>query len=82
MDLEAYTGPRLAVCHTTEAEVPLDPLRVIKYYKGCKLKPAKIQMDSFQLGSVWKLINSGRNLKGDHDSLVDAKAQTDVLLHP
>ena len=59
----------------------LDPLRVIKNYKGCKLYPTKSKLYFLELGSVWKFISGGRNLNSAHDSLVDAKAQTDVLLH-
>jgi len=31
---------------------------------------------------VWAHINDGQNLNGAHDSLIDAKAQSDVFLHP
>ena len=58
----------------------LDPLRVIKNYKGCKLHPSKSKLDSLELGCVWKHLN-GRNLNGAHNSLVDAKAQSDIFLH-
>jgi hypothetical protein len=29
---------------------------------------------------VWKFVNDGRNLNGAHNSLVDVKAQTDILI--
>ena len=38
-------------------------------------------MDSYELGSIWKYLNDG-NLNGAHDSLVDTKAQTDIVIHP
>ena len=63
-----------------QIEYFLDPLRVIRNYKGCKLNPCKSKLDSLELGIVWKYINAGRNLNGAHDSLVDAKAQTYVLV--
>ena len=59
----------------------LDPLQVIKKYKGCKLNPTKRKLDSLELGAVWKYIKGGENLNGAHNSLVDAMAQTDVLIH-
>ena len=31
---------------------------------------------------MWAHINDGQNLNGAHDSLIDAKAQSDVFLHP
>ena len=40
------------------------------------------KLDSYELGVVWAHINDGQNLNGAHDSLVDAKAQSDVFLHP
>ena len=58
----------------------LNPLRVIKNYKGRKLHPSKSKLDSLGLGYVWKHIN-GCNLNGVHDSLVDVRAQSDIFLH-
>ena len=60
----------------------VDPLKIIKQYVGCKLNPKHSKLDSLELGVVWKHINSGANLNGAHDSLVDAKAQMDIFLHP
>ena len=60
----------------------IDPLRVIINYKGCKLYPSKSKLDSLELGCIWKHINDGQNLNGAHNSLVDVKAQSDVLIHP
>ena len=59
----------------------MDPLRVIKHYSGCKLNPKHSKLDSLKLGVVWKFIKNV-NLSGAHDSLVDAKAQSDIILHP
>ena len=58
----------------------IDPLRVIRNCKGCKLHPSKSKLDSLELGCVWKFVK-GQNLNGAHNSLVDVKAQTDVFVH-
>ena len=59
----------------------LDPLRVIKRYKGCKLNPTKSRLDILELGAVWKYIKGGENLNWVHDSFLDEMAQTNVLIH-
>ena len=58
----------------------LDPYRVISAYTSCRLNPKKSKLDSLELGVVWKFLNE-TNLEGAHDSLVDVKAQTDILSH-
>lgn len=58
----------------------LDPLHVIQNYKSCPLNPTKSKLESLELGVVWKYIKKA-NLNGAHDSLVDAKAQTDIVTH-
>jgi hypothetical protein len=58
----------------------MDPLEVINSYKTCPYHPAKSKLESLELGCVWKY-NTGNNLNGAHDSLVDAKAQTDIIIH-
>ena len=60
----------------------MDPLKVIGHYSGCKLNPKHSKLDSLELGVVWKHINEGANLNGAHCSLVEAKAQADIFLHP
>ena len=60
----------------------MDQLKVIKQYVGCKLNPKHSKPGSLELGVVWKYINSGANLNGTRDSLVDAKAQTDIFSQP
>ena len=54
----------------------MDPLKVIGHFTGSKSK-----LDSLELGVVWKYITK-KNLNGTHDSLVGAKAQSDITLHP
>jgi hypothetical protein len=60
----------------------LDPLKLIKGFVGCKLNPKKSKLASLSLGCVWSYIKDGKTLEGAHDSLVDARAQTDILFHP
>ena len=57
----------------------MDPLKIIKKWKSCPLHKNKSKLECLSLGSVWTHINNGRRLTGLHDSLVDAKAQVDVL---
>ena len=59
----------------------LDPLRVIKHYGSCPLNQKKSKLDSLELGCIWSYIHNNQNLNGAHDSLVDVRAQTDILLH-
>ena len=39
------------------------------------------QLDNYELGIIWKYLNDG-NLNGAYDSLVDTRAQTDIVIHP
>ena len=47
----------------------------------CAFASTKSKLNSLELGVVWKYIMK-LNLNGAHDSLVDAKAQSDIVLHP
>ena len=63
----------------------LDPLMVIREYdgaRGCKINPKHSGLDALKLGKVWAFLNDGMPLLGAHDSMVDARAQTDILTHP
>ena len=60
----------------------LDPLKIIKKFTGCKINPNKRKLKSLRLGAVWSFINDGETLAGANDSLFDARAQVDVLVHP
>jgi len=60
----------------------MDPLKIIKQYMGCRLNPKHSKLNSLQLGVVWKYINAGDNPNSAHNSMVDAKAQTDIFSHP
>ena len=76
-------APRSPYALPSEMKYFLDPLKVIKHFKGCKFNPQHSKLDSLELGMVWKHMNGGGiNLNGAHDSLVDAKAQSDIIVHP
>ena len=45
------------------------------------MKKKKLKMDSYKLGVIWKYINDGDNLNGTHDSMVDTKAQIDIIIN-
>ena len=55
----------------------LDPFRVIKAYANCLLN----SLASLSLGTVWAHVTNMDLLDDAHNSLVDAKAQTDILFH-
>ena len=50
------------------------------HYSSCQLNTKISKLESYELGTVWKYI-SKKNLNGAHDSLVDTKAQTDIVTH-
>ena len=58
----------------------IDPFRVVGYFKTCPINKTKSKIESYYVGSVWKFI-SNANLNGAHDSLIDAKAQTNIFIH-
>jgi hypothetical protein len=59
----------------------MDPMSVIREYNGCKLNKKHSKVESYELGVIWSFIKKC-NLNGAHDSLVDVKAQTDIVIHP
>ncbi len=58
----------------------MDPYRVITAHPACGLHQSQSKLDSYELGMLWSYIHNGRNLDNMHDSLVDAVAQTDVVI--
>ena len=58
----------------------MDPLKIIKKWKRCPLNAINSKLDCFALGSVWSHIHEGRRIPNLHDSLVDARAQADIIL--
>jgi hypothetical protein len=57
----------------------VDPCRVITKYKPCQLNKSKLKTRGHALGILWSFINNGQSLEDAHNSIVDAKAQTNVL---
>ena len=57
----------------------MDPLEIIRRHPGCKFHPNKFKLESLSLGYVYRYIH-GKDLVGAHNSLIDAKAQTDIVL--
>ncbi len=53
--------------------------RVIAKYKSCPLNETKLKTRGHALGVMWSFINDGQCLENAHNSMVDAKAQSDVL---
>ena len=58
----------------------MDPYRVITANDKCELHTDRSKLDSYELGVLWSFIHNGKNLDNLHDSLVDAEAQTDVII--
>ena len=73
-------APRSRLSFPPQIKYFMDPYRVITSFKSCPLNKSKSKLDGYDLGSVWKFVNDGRNLNGAHNSLVDVKAQTDILI--
>ena len=60
----------------------VDPYVAITKYKTCTINKEKSHLESLELGVIWKYLDpQNRNLNGAHNSLVDAKAQTDIIIH-
>jgi hypothetical protein len=60
----------------------MDPLSVIKSYTSCELNKSKSNLDSLELGYVWKHLNPDTSYPGDlHNSLVDVELQCDIISH-
>ena len=60
----------------------IDPYRVMERFEGCPLNKSKTNLDSYELGVIWSYLNNNNNLNGAHGSLVDTRAQTDIVIHP
>ena len=74
-------SPNLSLDIPPNIKYFIDPMKVIKHFKSCKLNSKHSKLETPSLSSVWKFIN-GKIVDGVHNSLVDAKAQTDVVIHP
>ena len=73
-------GPNASISFPRQIRYFMDPLEVIRRHTGCKFHPNKSKLQSLSLGSVYRYINE-KDLAGAHNSLIDAKAQTDIVLH-
>jgi hypothetical protein len=73
-------APRSRLSFPPQIQYFIDPCPVTTSFKSCPLNKSKSKLDGYDLGSVWKFVNDGRNLNGAHNSLVDVKAQTDILI--
>ena len=60
----------------------LDPYLSIQATKSCQLNRCKSKIDSTKLSAVYRYIhNNNKSLINAHDSLVDAKAQAEIVMH-
>ena len=57
----------------------LHPLKVINHYNSCLYQSLNGKLESLKHGCVWKFI-ADDNLNGTHDSLIDYKVQTDIVI--
>jgi hypothetical protein len=59
----------------------MDPMKVISHYKGCKLHESRrpVSQQGNSLDVVWCFINGKTELAGAHSSLIDARAQADIV---
>ena len=74
-------APLSTLSMPVQIEFYIDPYRAIMQYDKNPLHPSQSSVESMELGVIWKYINGGANLNGAHDSLVDAKAQSDIVCH-
>ena len=81
LTVETYTGTTISIFVPANIKYFIDPYQVIGNYRSCSLNKNKLNMDSYKFGVIWKYINYGDNLNGAHDSMVDTKAQTDIIIN-
>ncbi|KAL3905294.1 MAG: hypothetical protein SGARI_004534, partial [Bacillariaceae sp.] len=77
--------------HVEESKSPLawpprleffmDPMSVISGYKSCKLNMEHSKILGYGLAAVWCYIKEEPSLKDEHNSLIDATAQFDIVKH-
>ena len=75
---KSIQGPRSNLLFPKQIQFFLDPLKVIKQYKTCKLNSNHSKLDNFALGEVYRYITR-RDLDNQHNSLVDCQAQTLIV---
>jgi hypothetical protein len=64
----------------TQIQYFMDPCYVIEHYTRCPLNPLRTKIGSTAMGNIYKYL-FGQELANAHNSLVDAKAQTKIILH-
>jgi len=64
-------SPQLPNYLPEQIECFIDPLKVIRHYKRCKLNSNNSRLDNYKLGVVWAYIHNEQNLNGAYDSLID-----------
>ncbi|CAJ1954086.1 unnamed protein product [Cylindrotheca closterium] len=57
----------------------LDPVKLIKHYKSCRLNQSKSKVNGYGLAEVWCFVTEKTKLEGAHNSLVDTFAQCEIL---
>ena len=60
----------------------MDPYKVISSYKSCSIHPDKSGLESLSCGSVFHFLYPDEPLENLHNSLVDCKIQSDIVIHP
>jgi hypothetical protein len=76
----ADTGTQFTVFLTSQCEILHRPLPC-HLKVSCGLNKTKTKMQDLALGVVTSCIQGGQCLENAHDSVVDTKAQTDVLIY-
>jgi hypothetical protein len=71
-------APRSTLSLHPQVKYFLDPYKIITEYKSCPFHQSKSKLEKLELGAVWKHL-MGQNLNGAHNSLVDVRAQTDIV---
>lgn len=72
-------APGSRCCVPEKLQYHIDPYHVITKYTSCKINPIKSKIEALELGVVYKFLN-GNPLEGAHDSLVDCKAQSTIIM--
>ena len=74
-------APRSPCSMPDKLQFFMDPYKVITNYKSCKINPLKSKLESLSCGSVFHYLYPEEPLDGLHDSLVDCKVQSDIIVH-
>ena len=73
-------GPNPTISFPTQIRYFVDPIQIIIQHIGYLINPKMSRLLSLSLSSVYKFIIN-KDLANAHDSIADAKAQTEVVLH-